>query len=326
MIPVSFPGGNHYATLLLSLICLATLLTWVVHLLRHRPARDWLADHRRLGALLLLGLAGLGALYPYQMFSQWHEARRLAGDEAAHRLELDTALALHGETLPAGTVLRLARPGQADSFVQAQFPSPAPVAGMDVIRWLRHAPDDWSLILAQDQRIEGWTCSRSHPVELRLQQGRPRLASCHLAPGNSLDDQPLPAGTWLQARPQGWLLRTDGSDALPVAGMDLLKTELHLAVDGKRERFEGLLAHETRLGDFTYPAGTRVASAPAGLSGAQPGDLLFSPSRGRSARHADGSEIAAGRSVLQSPQGELLSVIPNSQAGVLDVASVRLGP
>lgn len=326
MIPVSFPGGNHYATLLLSLICLATLLTGVLHLLRHPPARSWLADHRRLATVLLLGLAGLGALYPYQLFSQWREARRLAGDEAAHRLKLDSALSVQGQTLPAGTVLRLARPGQADSFVQAQFPAPAPVAGVNAIRWLRHSPQDWSLTLAQDQHIEGWTCSRSHPVELRLPQGQPRLASCHLAPGSRLDDQPLPAGTWLQAQPQGWLLRTDGSDALPVAGMGLLKADLRLDADGRRTRFEGLLAHETRLGSFTYPAGTRVASTPAGLAGAQPGDLLFSPSRGRSARHADGSEVATGRSVLQSPQGELRSILPNTQAGVLDVASLRLGP
>ncbi len=53
MIPVSLPGGNFYVTMDLSLVCLATLLTWAAMLACSRDARLWLADHRRLGPMLM---------------------------------------------------------------------------------------------------------------------------------------------------------------------------------------------------------------------------------------------------------------------------------
>ncbi|MEN7522398.1 hypothetical protein ABFO09_19835, partial [Bordetella pertussis] len=83
---------------------------------------------------------------------------------------------------------------------------------------------------------------------------------------------------WVAARQPGpWLLRTEGSDPLDVGRLPLLKVDMTL--DDRRQvaGFEGLLARELTLGEMTYPTGTRVASAPAGLAQAQAGDLLFSP-------------------------------------------------
>jgi hypothetical protein len=106
----------------------------------------------------------------------------------------------------------------------------------------------------------------------------------------------------------------------------LLKVDMQL--DGQRRMlgFEGLLARETALGDMTYPPGTRVLTANPALPGAQAGDLLFSPSRGRSARRAGGDDVPAGKSVLQAPDGTVRSVLGNREAGVLDVAAMRIGP
>ena len=89
---------------------------------------------------------------------------------------------------------------------------------------------------------------------------------------------------------------------------------------------EGLLARDTTLGAMTYPPGTRVLTATPRLPGAQPGDLLFSPSRGRSARRDGGEDVAAGSSVLQAPDGTVRSVLSNREAGVLDVAAMRMTP
>ncbi|MNV99857.1 hypothetical protein D3C71_1952730 [compost metagenome] len=101
-----------------------------------------------------------------------------------------------------------------------------------------------------------------------------------------------------------------------------------MRLDGQRRLldFEGLLARETVLGAMTYPPGTRVLAANSRLPGAQPGDLLFSPSRGRSARRNGGEDVAAGQSVLQAPDGTVRSVLSNRDAGVLDVAAMRMAP
>lgn len=334
MISVSIPGGNYYVSMAISLICLSTLLTWCVSLARNPDSREWLSEHRRLGPTLMALLALAGGVFPYQHISAWVQAQREARADAARRVTLDAPASLAGVQMPAGTQLRLATAGQPDTFISARFPAPTPVAGIDAIGLTRYqastpgAAQAWSLTTATNQRIDGWTCMATHPLEFRLVNGKPQFAGCHLAAGNTLDERPLPAGAWLTSRADepGWLVRTDGSEALGVDQLPLLKVELRLSPERKRLSFEGLLSSEATLGEVTYPAGTRVASAGAKVPGAQAGDLLFSPSRGRSARRAGGAEVPAGKSVLQAPGGEVRGVLSNRDAGVLDVASVRLGP
>jgi len=338
MIPVSLPGGNFYASLVLSLVCLSTLLTWLAKLAVDRGARRWLREHRRLGPAMMAVLAVAGGIFPYQHVSLWLATQRDLRDEQARRAVLDAGRRLAGIDMPRGTVLRLGEAGQLDSFVQADFPAQVEVGGLLARQLFRYprpadgagpARESWSLALSADQPVQGWTCSRGHRAELVLDaSGRPRFDSCHLAAGNMLDGQPLPAGTWLDLRqdaPPRWLLRTDGSEPAVVAGMPLLKADI--SVDDRHDvaSFEGLLAQELTLGPYTYPTGTRAASA-AGVAGAQPGDLLFSPPRGRSARREGQADVAAGHSVLQAPDGTVRAVLGNRQAGVLDVATMQIGP
>jgi len=356
MIPVSLPGGNFYVLMAASLACLATLLTWLAVLATTRSARLWLGDHRRVGTTLMTFLALVGAIFPYQQFSLWFAAQRDAQADADRKTTLAHATRLAGVDMPAGTVLSLTRPGELASFDRAVFPEtqPAPVLGVNATQLFRYAatpkqPETLSVEIARDQAQEGWLCAHGHRLEFVMQGGQPRFSSCHLAIGNTLDKQPVPAGTWLKvdeaargtpldtgatatanatanATSPRWLLRTEGSDALNLHQMPLLKVDMRLDAQRRMLNFEGLLAREAVLGSMTYPPGTRVLSAPPRLPGAQPGDLLFSPSRGRAARREGGEEVSAGNSVLQAPDGTVRSVLSNREAGVLDVAAMRMAP
>lgn len=346
MIPVSLPGGNFYVLMAASLACLSTLLTWLAVLATSRGARDWLAGHRRTGTFLMAFLAVIGAAFPFQQFSLWFSAQRAAQADDSRKTVLAQSTRLSGVEMPAGTVLSLTAPGELASFDRAVFPEahPASIEGIAATRLFRYAatskqPETLSVEIARDQAQEGWLCAHGHRIEFVVQAGQPQFASCHLAIGNTLDQQPVPAGAWLKVDPAArgtpldktgsaprWLLRTEGSDSLTVARIPLLKVDMQL--DGQRRTlgFEGLAARDTVLGDMTYPPGTRVLSANPRLQNAQPGDMLFSPSRGRSARRAGGDDVPAGKSVLQAPDGTVRGVLSNREAGVLDVAEMRIGP
>jgi len=344
MIPVSLPGGNFYVLMAVSLACLSTLLTWLAVLATTRSARHWLGGHRRIGAVLMAFLALIGSIFPYQQFGLWFSAQRDAEADAGRKTVLAQPTQLSGVEMPAGTELFLAAPDDLASFDRAVFPAahPASIQGIAASRLFRYPAngkqaETLSVEIERDQALDGWLCAHGHRIEFLVRDGHPRFASCHLAIGNTLARQPVPAGAWLKviapapapgaaADAPRWLLRTEGSDALDVASLPLLKVDMQL--DGERRMldFEGLLARETVLGDMTYPPGTRVLAARPGLPGAQPGDLLFSPSRGRSARRDGGEDVPAGKSVLQAPDGTVRSVLGNREAGVLDVAAMRIGP
>ncbi|WP_144632549.1 hypothetical protein [Bordetella genomosp. 13] len=338
MIPVSIPGGNYYASMALSLICLSTLLTWLARLALDRRARLWLRDHRRLGPAMMAVLAITGGIFPYQHLSQWLATQREAREEQARRAVLDAPQRLAGVDMPSGTELRLATPGDLASFVQADFPVLVEVGGLQAKQLFRYrksgspigaAGESWSLAIITDQTIHGgWRCSRAHRVELVMEDGRPRFDSCHLASGNTVGNLPLPTGTWLdlrQAMPQRWLLRTDGSEPAAISGLSLLKADITVDSQHQVIKFEGLLAEELRLGEITYPSGTRAGSA-TGVRGAETGDLLLSPPRGRAALRAGRPDIAPGNSVVQAPDGTVRAVLSNRDAGVLDVSSMRIAP
>lgn len=347
MISVSIPGGNFYVLMLVSLAGLSTFFTWLAVLGTSRSARDWLGEHRRLGSVLMAFLAIAGSIFPYLQFSDWRTMQRDAQLEADRTTTLKGPTTLAGVSLPAGSQLLLATPGDLGSFETATFPSPAPVLGLSASRLFRYPadasarggprPESLSLAIERDAAIDGWLCGHGHRVEFVLRDNRPQFASCHLPGGNTLENQAVPAGTWLTVEPGStandavageaakWRLRTDGSEPIVVNHMPLLKADILLDPTRRILRFEGLLSKETQLGDVSYPNGTRVATPGPRVSNAQPGDLLFSPARGRSAQRAGGKEIAAGQSVLQGADGTVRQVLSNRDAGVLDVASMRTG-
>ncbi|MFC4278943.1 hypothetical protein [Achromobacter aloeverae] len=347
MIPVALPGGNFYPMLIASLICLATLLTWIAILCTTPSARLRVREHPRKSLAVMGLLALVGAVFPAGQAQRWLVARAAAEDETRRTLVLDHGAELDGIAMPANTRLLLKTPGQLATFEQASFPTAVTMDGARIKQLRRYVRGDGaaatvigaSAAISQDQDIHGWRCSHGHLVEFRVSATDKRLhfSSCHLASGNQLDKQAIPAGTWASLRTgtaaagdpslaEGWLLRTDGSEAMLVQGLPLLKVELRLDPQRKLQSFEGALSQPFILGPMTYPPGTRVATAGPSLVGAQAGDLVFSPSRGRSARRDGGQDVAAGNSVLQAPDGKLRAVLSNRAAGVLDYASIGLTP
>lgn len=335
MISVLLPGGNHYIYLAISLICLSTLLTWIVWLAITPASRPWLLEHRRLGAGLMAGLAVIGGIYPYHLANAWLAEQRAAREAKACRDVLQKNQTVAGIAMPAGTILQLRRPGQPGTFVQAEFPQTVDVNGLQVSAIRRHisadtpARETWSVTLEADQAVDGWICTHRHPVDLAIgSDGKPRFADCHLASGNTLQGQSLPMGTWLarsRDNPQNWLLSTDGSEAATIAHFPLLNAEVVVGPQSRIVSFKGLLARQTKLGDVTYPVGTRAATA-LNVPGARPGDLLFTPPRGRAAHYKNHSDVQAGSSVLQAPDGTVRLTLDNRQAGVVDAATIRIGP
>ncbi|MDF3940142.1 hypothetical protein P3W66_08890, partial [Achromobacter denitrificans] len=205
MIPVSLPGGNFYVLMAASLACLSTLLTWLAVLATTRSARHWLGDHRRIGTVLMAFLAIVGAIFPYQQFSLWFSAQRDAQADAGRKTVLAQPTLLAGVEMPAGTELRLAAPGDLGSFDRAVFPEahPAPIQGITASRLFRYPAngkqaETLSVEIERDQAMEGWLCAHGHRIEFVMRDGHPRFASCHLAIGNTLDQQPVPAGAWLK--------------------------------------------------------------------------------------------------------------------------------
>jgi len=373
MIPVALPGGDFYPALAVSLVCLATLLTWVILLCVNSEARARVRARPRFSLVSMGLLTAAGAVFPAGHAARWIEAREAAAVEARHTMVLTQAATVDGLSLPAGTQLRVLEPGRLDTFQQARFAAPVAVAGVPVLRLTRYLEETdahgWrvtgvSARLAADATIARWHCAASHQIELRstAANGGLQFSSCHLAAGNPTPPQAietppvntratagaragvaagqratLPSGTWVSlrdgtalasdpARASGWLLHTDGSEAVDVVGLPLHKADLRLDLSRRLTSFEGALARELVLGPMTYPAGTRVASATPALHGAQPGDLVFSPARGRSAQRRDGAPVTAGHSVLQSPTGNVRAVLANRAAGVLDFAGIGSAP
>ncbi|OZI31660.1 hypothetical protein CAL29_27660 [Bordetella genomosp. 10] len=347
MIPVALPGGNFYPMLVASLICLATLLTWIAVLCTTPTARLRVREHPRKSLAAMGLLALVGAIFPAGQAQRWLAAREAAEDQARRTLVLDHGAELDGIPMPANTRLLLKTPGQLASFELASFPAEVDLDGARIRQLRRYVRGDGaaatvigaSATIAQDQDIDGWRCSHGHFVEFRMStaDGRLHFSSCHLAAGNQLDKQAIPAGTWASLRSgagaasdprlaEGWLLRTEGSEPILVQDLPLFKAELRLDPQHRVRSFEGALAQPFTLGAMTYPPGTRVATAAPSLPGAMPGDLVFSPSRGRSAKREGGQDVAAGNSVLQAPDGKVRAVLANRAAGVLDYASIGLTP
>jgi hypothetical protein len=338
MIQVHLPGGNDYVLMALSVLCLTTLFTWIAALCSSAGARLWVAYHRRAAIALLLALALPGAIFPVRRFMDWRQARAQEADLVARSLTLQAASNVDGAQLPEGSKLLLARAGDLSTYEKAEFPRPTAVYGLQIMGLARYrhrsgdslpaGSNDVSAVLAEDQIVDGWRCSRRHNVELIVPKAMPpRFRSCNLGEGNTLEQRPIPAGAWVAASPtpsgaRGWLLRVDGRDAITFATLSLIKAEARIDENRQVLGFQGQLAVETVLGPMTYPSGTGVRAASPGVAGAIAGDLIFSPSRGRSAQRKQGESVSSGSSVLQGPDGTVRSVQSNRSLGVLDVADL----
>jgi hypothetical protein len=341
MIQILLPGGNNYVLMAVSVLCLTTLLTWMVRLCTSVEARLHARAHPRSAAALLALLVIPGSIYPMSRWLDWRQTRAQQADRAAHTLTLTSSTLVDGIALPAGTKLLLSRPGDPDTYQSAEFPPNTSIFGLDAhrINRYKHRVGDSlpagsvtiSMELTSDQTIDGWRCTHRHSVEFALPKGSPaQFKSCNLGADNLLEKNPIPEGGWVASKATdgvaGWLLRTEGRDAIVIAGLPLLKAEAKLDSTRHITAFDGQLARETVLGKLTYPGGTGVRLATPGTGGAMAGDLIFSPARGRAALRMGGVNVPPDNSVLQAPDGTVRSVMSNRSLGVTDVADLQSAP
>jgi hypothetical protein len=343
MIQILLPGGNNYVLMAVSVACLTTLLTWMVRLCTSIEARLRTRAHPRIAATLLLLLAIPGAAYPISRLLDWRETREALADRNAHSMTLASSTLIDGIALPAGAKLLVIRPGDADTYQSAELPPHTSIFGLDAqrINRYKHRVGDLlpagsvtiSLALTTDQTIDGWLCTHRHGVEFALPKGGlPQFRSCNLGADNLLEKNPVPEGGWIASRAAGadgaagWLLRTEGRDAITLSGLPLLKAEAKIDSSRRVIAFEGQLASETKLGTVIYPSGTGVRLASPGIAGAVAGDLIFSPARGRGALRMGGVKVPPDNSVLQAPDGTVRSVKSNRSLGVTDVADHQFAP
>jgi hypothetical protein len=336
-----------------SLICLTTLLTWMALLSLNNISRRHFRTHLRRSAIAIIMLTLMGVAFPVQQGWRWHRSQQAIQEEARHTIVLKKARTIAGMTMPAGTLLRLQIPSQLETFERATFPKPITVAGISVIRLERYLtekktnPNNYyatsvSAIITRDETIAGWRCSHRHKVAFTVINNVLRFNSCHLAANNDLNGQRLPAGTWVSLRhgtqraldprhADGWLLYTEGKTVSSIARMPLLKAELQLDWQRHLVGLEGRLSQDFTLGTITYPPGTTVMSAAAPGRSAltvkmHPGDLIFSPPRGRAATRTGHRNIAPGQFVLQARNGTIRAIFNNPDTGKLDTAALDKMP
>lgn len=327
MIDICLPHGNNYVVLALSLISLATFLTWIVMLATTVAARTWLRGHRTVGAIGLLALAGVGALFPLLHIPHWLRTRQMETRHEAHSLTLAADTVVDNIPMPAGTHLLVSQEGHAETYQHAVFPTPTDVAGirsLSIHRYLDQPnaqSENLSVIAARDSRVDSWICSRRHPIELHVDDtGATSLNSCSLGVGVSVDDTVLPLGTWvtnhvslspLQAvAPQArWLLDIEGSTPVRISGLPLLSVTILVDVHHHVLAFSGQTNATVKLGSITYPAGTAVRTPGRDVPQARLRDMVLTPARGTVATQDDGKPLPDGDSVLQSPDGTVRSFL-----------------
>lgn len=342
---VLVPDGNFYVLMLGSLACLSTLLTWLLTLVVSTDARRRFAEHRKPILIMWLLLALGGLMFPAANFVPWSTLASSEPQPKTVQLTLDKAMTLAGIDMPAGSRLDLDQGDAPSLFRSVVFPSAITVNGVTTTQIFRYrqaipeAPNEaietLSLVTPGDQTIDGWICSHKHRIELSRRNGLYRFKSCYLATGNLIGSLEAPIGSWLQANQANaaalpdagvrWRLRTQGSQAIVIGTLPLLKAELELDAQRHILSFEGLLAQDLTLGNIHYPAGTQVNSTGPQLADAQDGDVLLSPLRSRPGKPADGPYINEGTTVLHAKDGAMRRMMSNREAGVLNLTAFRDG-
>ncbi|AHV94904.1 hypothetical protein D560_0889 [Bordetella holmesii ATCC 51541] len=313
-------------------------------------SRGWRAAIRRhpwRALVLLLPLASLLAYGVAFAHSVWRYQQVVARQEAARALVLEHAQTIDGIAMPAGSRLQLQRAGHPESFVEAEFAQPVMVQGIAARRLARrvstrydaqsHAEigsDVLSMSVFGDgpQRVHGWSCDAALPIEFEFKGGRAVFEQCTLAAGAA---HPLAiAGARLRASagtaytdghidPDRWIISLKEGQSLRLAGMWLAEASLRLHDDGTFFALSaGTLICPHVMGPMRYPPGTQVQTIARGWQGRRP--WLFTPAAHTHASYAGHADVEASSSVVQSQDGEVLSVAPSRELGVRDW--MKLGP
>ncbi|CAD5201032.1 hypothetical protein [Pseudomonas sp. FEN] len=331
-------GPDPSAILLLLLLMLLAAISgvgllWVLVALLFAPLRRHLRRNpRRYACLIALALVfvGLGGVI-------WRDFQRIDDEQQARqqalnpRLQADLHLGeLHfpaGSQAHLGTLDPLSWDGKPqahglESLKSIELPAPLEILGLPVVA-IDFSPeyDSSRVHLEHDHFVQGWSCAAGSWATFRREMedtyrpSRWHFSACGLVPGVSIAGVSWPAGTVVHGDGSSWMLRAEDADNLDIAldGLQLVALRMILDPQRRPERWEGQLAQPATLGDWRYPAGTRVW-------GDSRGAWLFSPTDKQDAVNLrSGEKIAQGRSILQRRGSEAsVTIKANSEVGVID--------
>lgn len=337
MIPISFIPAFFYVLLLVSAISTLILISWLAVLCVWRGARiafrAWLWF--TLPLLILLVFSSTFALsFLYRGYLVDADMKR---NEASRNMMLEIPATVARIAMPAGTRLHNMASGDPETFDSADFPVPTPVNGIAATSLRRnlypdvdndtYATTSMEVMPAFVQRVDGWLCGTRAAVTFKVEAGKIVFESCMLGAANHLESWEIPAGAKLLAHAanRGWTVFLAPETTVTIRGLPL--QDARIAVDRNR-RFvgfsEAVLATDLRLGAVAYPAGTRVRSKEWASPQRNSDSLILSPVRGQVAKPDSQADVSFGNSIVQTVAGQVLAILPNQNAGILDFEEISV--
>ncbi|MGB3430929.1 hypothetical protein [Achromobacter sp.] len=358
MIPIALPSAGFYLFVSLGFLAGLALLGWALVLAVSASARRTVRKYWKTSSLVFLVLAMPFAFYAWVQTVVWQIEREGARAEAARNVTLQETTTVGGTAMPAGTRLKLQDEGQLETYLEADFPQPVTMYGVQASSARRYLHTDYdsetyalrgryprNVILrgaAGSQEVLGWQCDATQDIEFEVASDGAMKAfdKCVLGPGNRVETVDLAPGSVVygstgtvytdgSSDPDRWRIEVKNPVAVRIFGLPLSKPRLYLD-DARRllRVSDAELACPTRFGGVSYAAGTQVKSARRGRGDERepyPGVLVLSPWDGQAARRDGQADVPEGMSVMHTLAGEVVGVVKNDMVGVFHFATIIVG-
>ena len=357
MIPVALPSASFYLLLSFGFLAGIVLVGWAAMFAASATHRRFVRRHWKLSTALFVVLAVPFAFYAWVQVVIWQIEREGDRREAARHVTLEQAATVGGTPMPAGTRLTLQDEGRLDTYLEADFPQPVTMFGVQAMRVRRFLDSDYdkdtyaltgryprTVILSGqgDQAVLGWRCDATRDIEFDTTRegGMKGLNQCQLGSGNQVGDLTLAPGSILygssgtvytdgSSDPDRWRVEVKDPVAVKVFGLMLSDPRIYLDADRRLLRVSDTeLACKLDLGGFHYAPGTRVKTLRRGQGDGRepfPGIFAFSPADGQPAKRDGHEDVPAGMSVLQAFDGTLAGIEKNEAVGVFEFATFVVG-
>jgi hypothetical protein len=357
MIPIALPSASFYLLLTVSFFAGVLLFGWLLALASSAGMRRAVRLHWKKSAVLFVLLAVLFSYYAWFQAIVWQVERESERQEAARNVTLAQPTTVGGTDMPAGTRLKLQDEGQLETYLEAEFPQPVPVYGIQATQVRRflgtdYDDDTYALIAryprtvilrgAGDQAVQGWQCDATQDIEFDSERdgAMKALNQCQLGHDNHVGDMEIAPGSILYGSegtvyvdgfkdPDRWRIEVKDPVAVKAFGLMLSNPRIYLDADRRLLRVSDTeLACGVQWGDFRHAAGTQVKTVRR-VQGAGrepfPGVIVFSPSNGQPAKRDGHDDVSKGMSVMQGLDGSFAGIVKNEEVGVFEFATFVVG-
>ncbi|MCY1203510.1 hypothetical protein D9M72_150150 [compost metagenome] len=357
MIPIALPSAGFYIFVSLGFLAGLVLLGWALVMVASGRARRAVRKYWKTSTLIFVVLAVPFAFYAWVQTVIWQVERESARAQAARKVTLQDATTVGGVVMPAGTRLTLQDEGLLETYLEAEFPQPVAMYGVQASSARRYLHSDYdnetyalrgryprNVILRGQgsQAVLGWQCDAAQGIEFDVASdgAMTALNKCVLGPGNRIEALDLAPGSIVYGSsgtvytdgsrdPDSWRIEVKNPVAVRIFGLPLSEPRLYLDEARRLLRVsDAELACPTRFGGVSYAAGTQVKSVRRGRGDDRepyPGVLVLSPWDGQVAKREGGADVPEGMSVMQTLAGEVLDVVENDTVGVFHFATIIVG-